>query len=165
MRPPPSPPQTLLGASASGREGMQSSWAAAATSGHGGSRVSTSDEMRGNDAAAPGAGDAGNDYMSAMDGDDDAARGRRKRHGEAEGGASGATDETIGGGGGGDGGGSNGGTFGDDGDDGDGGGDGRSGGGGNDGDGDGDGGTTDSLPRKKQGGDAKRMAAAKRKAP
>ena len=64
-------------------------------SGEGGSRVAMSDETRGSDAAAPSGGDARDDYMSAMDSFDGAARARKRRR-EAED-ASGVMDETMGG--------------------------------------------------------------------
>ena len=54
-----------------------------------------SDETRGSVAAAPGGGDARDDYKSAMDSGDGAARAWKRRH-EAED-ASGARDETMGG--------------------------------------------------------------------
>ena len=54
-----------------------------------------SDETRGSDAAAPGGGDARDDYKSAMDSGDGAARARKRRREAVD--ASGAMDETMGG--------------------------------------------------------------------
>ena len=82
-----------------------------------------SDEMRGSDAEALGGGDTRDDYTSAMDSSDGAARAQKRRHEAVD--ASGAMDETMGGDdedGGGDeegGGGDDGGDGGDDGGDGD----------------------------------------------
>ena len=76
-------------------EWTQSGWAAGTTSGDGGSRVAMSDEMRGSDAAAPGGGGTGDDYTSAMDSSDGAARARKRRREAVD--ASGAMDETMGG--------------------------------------------------------------------
>eukprot|EP00964_Phaeocystis_antarctica_P086552 scaffold54832_cov27-Phaeocystis_antarctica.AAC.1 len=53
------------------------------TSGDGGSRVAMSDETTGSDAAAPGGGDARDDYKSAMESGNGAARAWKRRH-EAE---------------------------------------------------------------------------------
>eukprot|EP00964_Phaeocystis_antarctica_P000720 scaffold395_cov41-Phaeocystis_antarctica.AAC.1 len=50
-----------------------------------------SDEMRGSDAAALGGGDTGDDYTSAMDSSDGAARARKRRHEAVD--ASGAMDD------------------------------------------------------------------------
>ena len=74
---------------------MQSGWAASTTSGDGGSRVAMSDEMRGSDAEALGGGDTRDDYTSAMDSSDGAARARKRRREAVD--ASGAMDETMGG--------------------------------------------------------------------
>ena len=57
---------------------MQSGWAADTTSGDGGSRVAMSDETIGSDAAAPGGGDARDDYTSERDSAVRTARKRRR---------------------------------------------------------------------------------------
>ena len=63
---------------------MQSGWTAGTTSGDGGSRVAMSDETRGSDAAAPGGGDARDDYTSERDSAVRTARKRRRAEGESE---------------------------------------------------------------------------------
>eukprot|EP00964_Phaeocystis_antarctica_P115566 scaffold79507_cov33-Phaeocystis_antarctica.AAC.1 len=65
------------------------------TSGDGGSRVAMSEETRGSDAAALSGGDTRDDYTSAMDSSDGAARARKRRREAVD--ASGARDETMGG--------------------------------------------------------------------
>ena len=61
----------------------------------GDSRVAMSKETRGSDEAALGGGDTRDDYTSAMDSSDGAARARKRRREAVD--TSGAMDETMGG--------------------------------------------------------------------